>query len=314
MDPDERDQLLGEAYFIRALGLHNATRLWGAVPIVTTLITSPQEAAQATRAPVADVYTQIHADLNQALQLMSVDQTTGASPGAVLALRARVYLYQGNYAQAIAAADAVIAMGYTLEPDYAALNSASGDATPEDIFRVAFNDQDAGNPSFYYLTKPAGGRFEVGPTADILGAYEAGDLRRAATFSQTGTTNYVSKFPSIAGTEHIHVIRFAEVLLIKAEAQARQGDLVNALATIDPIRARANLLPIPLGTLTQAQVIAAILRERRVELAFEGDRWSDLVRTGDAVTVMNIPAFKMLLPIPRNQRDVSPNLDQNPGY
>jgi hypothetical protein len=315
MDPVEKDQLLGEAYFIRALGLHNATKLWGEVPIITQLITSPVIAAQATRATVPAVYTQIHADLDQAELLMQGDNgTRHGSLGAARALRARVYLYQGNYPAAEAAADVVIGMGYTLAPNYATLFAASGTDTPEDIFRVAFNDQDAANISFYYLTKPAGGRFELAPTAEVQTRYEVGDLRKTITFGQTGTTNYVRKYASIAGTEHLHVIRFAEVLLIKAEAQARQGLLNEALATLTPIRARAGLLPLSLGAMTQAEVITAVIQERRVELAFEGDRLSDLTRTGLAVTVLSIPAFKMLLPIPRNQRDVTPLLSQNPGY
>ncbi len=93
------------------------------------------------------------------------------------------------------------------------------------------------------------------------------------------------KFPTTAGAEDFHVIRFAEVLLIKAEAQARLNDLAGAVDTYNLIRERAELPPHSLGgdVSTQEEVLAAIDLERRLELAFEGDRWADLVRTGQAV-------------------------------
>jgi len=125
-----------------------------------------------------------------------------------------------------------------------------------------------------------------------------------------------TKFPTTAGAEDFHVIRFAEVLLIKAEAQARQNDLAGAVDTYNPLRVRAGLPEDHLGTQvnTQADVLAAIDRERRLELALEGDRWPDLVRTGRAASLMGIPDFQTLFPIPQAQRDVTPGLTQNPGY
>jgi hypothetical protein len=123
----------------------------------------------------------------------------------------------------------------------------------------------------------------------------------------------------VTGTEHIHVIRLGEVILIKAEAQARLGRLGEAITTLNVLRVRAGVAPLVFGgaTLsTQAQVIDAILKERRLELVFEGDRWPDLVRTGTAVTVMGLTGreFQTLYPIPQGERDVTTGLDQNPGY
>ena len=112
------------------------------------------------------------------------------------------------------------------------------------------------------------------------------------------------------------MIRLAEVLLIKAEALARQNNLSGAVDAYNPIRVRAGLAPHVLGAdvTTQAEVLAAIDTERRLELAFEGDRWPDLVRTGQAVPVLGIPEFQTLFPIPQAERDVAPGLTQNPGY
>ncbi len=112
------------------------------------------------------------------------------------------------------------------------------------------------------------------------------------------------------------MIRFAEVLLIKAESEARQNKLGEALASLNPVRVRAGLALLVLGVdvVTQQDVIDAVLREWLLELAFEGDRWPDLVRTGRAVAVLGIEQFQALYPIPRAELDVAPNLVQNPGY
>ena len=116
------------------------------------------------------------------------------------------------------------------------------------------------------------------------------------------------------GAEDLHVIRYAEVLLIRAEAEARQGNLAGADAALNRVRARAGVDSLHLVVLGQPAAIAAILDERRFELAFEGDRWPDLVRTGRAITVLGVQAFQTLYPIPLNELDVAPNLVQNPGY
>jgi len=104
------------------------------------------------------------------------------------------------------------------------------------------------------------------------------------------------------------------VLLIQAEAEARQNKLVEAEATLTPIRTRAGLAAARVDLMSQANAILAILQERRLELAMEGDRWPDLVRTGRAVGLMSIAAFQTRYPIPLNELDVAPGLVQNPGY
>ncbi len=129
---------------------------------------------------------------------------------------------------------------------------------------------------------------------------------------------YSAKWQTATGSEDIPVIRFAEVILNKAEALARQNQLAPAVAEYNRVRVRAGLSPHVLGVdvTTQQEVIDAILHERRLELAFEGDRWPDLVRTGRVVTTMGIEdrAFQALYPIPKSEIDVAPLLQQNPGY
>lgn len=313
----ERNQILGEAHFLRALHYHNLVKYWGAVPMPLAPVATAAEAAAFTRAPVADVYTQIVSDLDQAQQLMTnASQTRQGSLGAVRALRARVLLYKGDWAGAEAAADEVLGMGYSLAGSYPSLFTADGTDTPEDIFRVSFTPQEYNEMGYYYLWD---GRAEVAPTEDLYGSYEAGDVRRDWSIEEDDGDFQGTKFPTTIGGEDIHVIRLAEVMLIRAEAIARQGRLGPAVAAYNPLRVRAKLAPHVFGTdvKTQAEVLDAIWHERRVELAMEGDRWPDLVRTGRAASVLGLTAdraFQTLYPIPASERVVSPLLSQNPGY
>jgi hypothetical protein len=314
----EKNQILGEAHFLRALHLHNLVKFFGAVPMPLEPILSAGEAAKATRTPVAQVYDQILKDLDQAGQLITdTHQTRQASAGAVEALRARVLLYKADYPGALSAADAAVARGYTLAPTFTDLFSPNGSDTPEDIFRVSFTPTEYNEIGYYYL---GAGRREVQPTADLRSAFSAGDVRLAATVAPRGSSNLQGvKYPTTIGAEHVHVIRFAEVILIRAEALARLGRLGEAVAAYNQIRVRAKLAPHVLGTdvSTQADVIAAIDRERRLELALEGDRWPDLVRTGRAAAVEKLTAsnaYQTLFPIPAREVVVAPGITQNPGY
>ena len=315
---DERDQILGEAHFLRALHLHNLVKLWGDVPMPLEPATSVDEASRIARTPAAAVYTQIVSDLQAAAALLSDDdQTRQASVGAARALLARVQLYRGQWAAALSAAEAVEAMGYGLAPSFGDLFDDEGEDTDEDILRVTFTAQDYNNVGYYYLSEDEGGRGEVAPQQELIDVFEADDERLAWSISgdEEGDA-FGTKFPTTVGAEDVHVIRFAEVVLIRAEALARLNRLEEAVAQYNRLRARAGVDPHVLGVdvTTQQQVLEAIWRERQRELAFEGDRWADLVRTGRAVPVLSIPAFQTLYPIPQGEIDVASNLTQNPGY
>jgi len=315
-DP-QKNQILGEARFLRALHYHNLVKFWGDVPMPLAPLDDPAQAAQLTRSPKAAVYTQILADLTQAEQLMTTaKQARQASLGAVRALRSRVMLYQENWQGALDAANAVQAMSYSLAPQFQSLFSSEGTDTPEDIFRISFTAVEYNEMGYYYLFD---GRWEVAPTANLYNAYTATDARRALTVGKDGSDYEGTKFPTTIGAEDLHVIRFAEVLLNKAEALARLNQLGAAVTEYNKIRVRAGLTPHVLGTnvTTQADVLAAIWNERRLELALEGDRWPDLVRTNRAMAVLGLPAnraFQLLYPIPSRELIVASGLTQNPGY
>ncbi len=337
LDDDERDDMLGQAYFLRALSYHNLVKLYGGVPLRLEPAASVNEASQIARSTEAEVYVQILSDLDQAEQLITnADDLRRANSGAVDALRSRVFLYQENWASVIAAADAVIANGYSLAPDFSDLFTPDGQDTPEDIFRVSFTPQEFTNAGFYYISRSFGGRREISPSFDLIDAFgfsadpnydpdtlqtvKSGklvfnpqDARAAWSISfDARNRRYGSKYPTTEGAEDQHVIRFAEVLLNKAEALAQLNRLPEALDILNQIRERADV-PDVVATSQQA-VLDAIYLERRLELAFEGFRWPDLVRTGQAISLLNIPAFQTLFPIPQNEVDVAPNIAQNPGY
>lgn len=324
-----RNGLLGEAYFLRALGFHNLVKFWGDVPTPTAPVASAAAAATFTRTPAAQVYTQILADLDQAAKLITNTATTRrATPMAATALRARVLFYRaglaGNatamadYQGALDAANTVLAGRDTLTVAYPDLFSATGANTAEDIFRVSFTASETNSLGYYWLYT---GRHEAAPTSNLNAAYEAGDVRQAWTVQPrtSGSSRLQgTKWPTTTGAEHPHVIRLAELVLIKAEALARQGNIAAAVAEYNKVRVRAGLRPHVLGTnvTTQADVLAAIDKERRLELALEGDRWPDLVRQGRAVTVKAIGdrPGQALFPIPLRETTTAPGLTQNPGY
>jgi hypothetical protein len=325
----EKDEILGEAYFLRALVYHDLVRLWGGVPLRTEPVASAEEAVNITRASVAETYAQIHADLAQAEQLMSADASDSrrATLGAARALDARVRLYEQDWAGAEAAAATVESMGYDLAPNFSDLFDATGNSTPEDIFRVTFTSTQSNSLGFYYLPKVLGGRYEVAPTqgpGGILDAFDPASAGDSANYNPTDargvwsvrvdSKTWGSKFRNPSGDEDIHVIRLAEVILIRAEALAHLNRLPEAVAEYNRLRLRAGLAPDPIVGLTQAGVLDAIARERRLEMAFEGDRWPDLVRTGQATTVLGLTAQQTLLPIPQNDIDTAPGITQNPGY
>lgn len=317
MDETERNEILGEAYFLRALSFHDLVKLWGDVPMPLQPAASPEEAAAYTRTPAAQVYDQILSDLNQAGSLITEEtQTRQASLGAVRALRARVDLYLQNWQGAIDNADSVYEMGYTLAPSFASLFTPEGTDTPEDIFRISFTAVEYNEVGYYYLWD---GRNEVDPTEDVYDAFEDGDARRDWSIREDDGYFEGTKFPTTVGAEDLHVIRLGEVILIKAEALAHQGEPELAVDEYNKLRVRAGLAPHEYGVdvHNQDEVLAAIAHERRVELAFEGDRWPDLVRTGQAVSVLGLPperAYQTLYPIPAREITVAPGLTQNPGY
>ncbi|UYZ59224.1 RagB/SusD family nutrient uptake outer membrane protein [Hymenobacter latericus] len=320
-----KNQIVAEAQFIRALAYFYLTNYWGDVPLVLTPTTTPDNTLNVARTPQSAVYDQIVADLTAAApNLPTSTNPARATRWAALALQSRVALYRQQWADAARLADQVIAGPFQLNASYRTAVTAENPS--ESIFEVQFDAQTQSSFAFFLLPTANGGRNEISPTgpgSTLPTAYEAGDLRKDATISNgtftlngrtvpTGTSiKYVD--PG-TGTDNFKAIRLAEMLLNSAEAKARQNDLPGALTALNRVRTRAGL-PVAVATLTQAQLLEQIERDRRVELALEGHRWFDLIRTGRAQQVLSLTdARRLLLPIPFRETVNNPNITQNPGY
>lgn len=317
------------------------------------------------RSPKSDIYALIIADLTDAADRLPVKSAYGASSigratkGAALGLLAKVQMYQKNWAEAMAATDQIIASGeYSLEPDYALLWRETTENGRESLFEVqAQNGLQGWSTGGYSETQRPRGTVTGGfngwgfnsPSANLNAAYEPGDVRRDGTICYAGQTlwdgariaadapnpryNYKSyssqsretNYDSWSTGKNIRILRYAEILLINAEAANELGQAAKALPALNQVRARARggvsgVLP-DVTTTNQAQLRNAIWRERRVELAMEHDRFFDLVRQGRAGAVMRahgknfVDGKHEVFPVPLNQILISQGrLTQNPGY
>ncbi|MBD2724118.1 RagB/SusD family nutrient uptake outer membrane protein [Hymenobacter armeniacus] len=327
--PAKRTRIEGEARFIRGLVYFDLVRLYArdwndgtpqsnpGVPLVLTPTTTISPANSVSRNTVAEVYAQVIADLTAAENQLPASNGIFANKYAAAAVLSRVYLQQNNYAGAANAATRVIASNsFSLNANYAD-NFGNGSNlspnTPEDIFAIQVNAQTS-------IADPVGQFYSEQQRADVeiqsqfLSLFEPGDDRLSVYSITAGAPTYTTKYDALYG--NIKLIRLDEMYLTRAEANFRAGTTVGAtpLADINRIRARAKLAP--LVTLT----INSILKERRIELAFEGFRLGDLKRnresTVDPATGAAIPwnSSRLVFPIPLREINANPNLTQNPGY
>jgi hypothetical protein len=316
-----RNSIEGQARFIRGAMYFELVKLYAksfndgspaanpGVPIVLTPTGSVSEADNRTRNSVAEVYTQVLDDLVKAEQMLPATQAGGtgfATKGAAQAMLARVYLQQQNYAAARDAANRVITSGtYSLASTFAA---AFTDASPETIFKIVVTDQDGGNSmNTYYGSTRVSGRGDIRVQNKFRQLYDPADPR-GQFFTTVNNNVFTNKFNDRFGD--VPVVRLAEMYLVRAEANSRLNTSVGAtpLADVNTVRARA-------GAPALATVdLSAILLERRLELAFEGQQIADLKRTGRNVGTTAYNANNLVLPIPQREIDTNKNLVQNPGY
>jgi hypothetical protein len=328
-----KNSVEGQALFLRASMYFELLKLYAkpftdstspatnlGVPLVLTATKAPiTEADYKARATVKAVYDQIVADLIKAESLMPSTNTKFATKWAAASQLSRVYLMLGNYTEAAAAANRVIAgSGKTLTTEFknnwfTYINF--GGVTPNEyVFYIKVTNQDGANSFNTYYGAPLGafpgsaGRRDMRIQNAHLNIYEAADLRRAFFTGTSGTTRYTLKHLDRFGD--VPVIRLAEMYLTRAEANFRQGTSVGAtpLADVNLIRKRAGLADLTAVTLT------AILNERAAELALEGNNLFDSQRLKKNIgtTAWNSP--KLIMPIPQREMDVNKQLVQNEGY
>lgn len=359
---ERRDQIMGEAYFLRALHYYHLVTQWGGVPLVTNFIaiTSPEE-TWVERATEDAVYDQIIADCELAISMLpdvyggdaSVNKAR-ATAGAANALAAKASLqrptpnYQAalDYCIAVEASDA----NYQLI-DYEKLFDGNNYNNDESILEVQFlgANEGAWGPQLHLPPSLSGDNWRkfVTPSHDLIDAYDAaGDSIRKANSVLFETVSWVDEFWGNAknssvpfaykwknaggwqSTDRLHLLRLGDVILLKAEALAGLDRIGEAATEVNRIRARVELPDVSAAEMADKDaMMETILAERRLELAQEGQRWTDLVRFGKVVETMNnlneidlrtgsafdysMTADQILLPIPQQELDRNPLLTPN---
>ncbi|MCK9203354.1 MAG: RagB/SusD family nutrient uptake outer membrane protein [Bacteroidales bacterium] len=321
MTTDERNLYTGDGLFLRALSHFNLLALFGGIPIKTqpTLDLSTIDQARNT---VPEVYTQIISDLLEAEELLPSTRSLGrASSFSATALLARVYLSQFQYtsdpaiaALAITKADKVINEGgYIMAPAFADLFNGN---TTESIFEVIFDAQNYNRLAQYFFPVSLTGRYEVSPTNEFVQLFQTNDTTRfntSITFDENNLPYGIKYKDIVSGTDRVYVLRLAEMYMIRAEARAyTNGNIEDIRNDINILRARAGLDPTTATDYPELKL--AIESERRHEFAFESQRWSDLIRTKRATTILGIDEKYTLFPIPLSELQTNKLMTQNPGY
>ena len=329
----------GAMKFIRALVYFNLVRTYGDVPLVTKETVNPNDYFGQGRTKKDSVYTQILKDLNEAIPALQpvADQKGGAIRTAAQALLGKVYLTLGQYQNAATALSGIVASGvHSLLPSAANVFSISNELNAEIIFAVQFASGVNGNTEGSGLqqqSSPSG--FESGakghnlPTRYMYNLYSSTDLRKGSYVDTTKQgVPYCKKYaantsnPADGGSDFV-VLRYADVLLMLAEADNESGNATDAVKYLNMIRNRAGL--VNFASTDQGLLRNEIALERQLELIGEGHRWFDLLRTGNAVQVMNayfqataqnitVKDTYLLMPVPQDQVDTDPSIKQNTGY
>ncbi|KAB1231460.1 RagB/SusD family nutrient uptake outer membrane protein [Chryseobacterium viscerum] len=346
MDSALKTRLVAEAKMLRAYFYFNLLRIYGGVPIFDGL----QSNYKIPRNSVEEVYNFIISDLTSAAEILPqsypASELGRVTKGAALGLLSKVYLYKKDWQKAYDTSSQVIAMGYDLDPDFNHLFRPAGEFGKESVFEVNCDCAPPFKGSQYAEVQGVRDQFGWGfftPSNALENAFESGDIRKELTILRNGETTpegdliamgdaqsvttynqkvYVPKALNnsacgYGSIQNIRILRFAEILLINAEAANELGNTSTATTNLNKVRKRAQL-GVTTAT-TQGALRTAIWHERRVELALEGDRFVDLVRTGQAATVLASYGFKAgkneVFPIPFDAVTESAGvLTQNPGY
>jgi hypothetical protein len=344
MAEDKRKGLMAEAKFIRALTYFNLVQVFGGVPVYTKEQTSIDEAYLTGRSSVAEVYALIEADLKEAETALPATPAVKGRASALAAkgLLGKVLLTQKKWAEAAAKLAEVVGKG-TLAPSYAGIFNADQPFNDEQLFVVNYDRAPGQGSSFANDFVPNGSGNALVPFGvaqgfsqiepELLNAYARTDARRALIDSLTlsGVKYYYTKKyldPKMTAANNSaadwNVLRYADMLLLYADALNETGKAAEALPHLNAVRARAGVPA--LAGLGQAELRLALEAERRLEFALEGDRWFDLLRRGRALTVLNafyarnnrpskLEEFELLFPLPFSQVTLKPDkLPQNPGY
>jgi starch-binding outer membrane protein, SusD/RagB family len=364
MDEDLRNRLVGEAKFLRAYAYLRLVQWFGDIPLITRTLTDDEYYNQA-RTPAEEVYDFIEADLLSAIETLpeKSDYASAdlgrATKGAARGMLAKLYMVRHNFPKAIEQCDAIILSAeYSLLTRYADNFLPEGENGAESIFEIGAVASQAAvvgpGATPFNMIQGVRGVPNLGwgfnrPSDNLVADYEAGDPRRQATIIYVGEVlpdgstivqdnpealneryNQKAWVPAHAGLQdngpgNIRLLRYADILLLAAEAYNEENNPAKALEYLNMVRKRArgsNNFILPDITVTdKSELREKIYHERRIELAMEQHRWFDLARWGRLADVMPLvqPGFvapkHLLLPLPQSEIDLTGGtLMQNDGY
>lgn len=333
---DSKNNVRGQALFLRAFAYFHLVRYFGKVPLHLAPVPG-REGSALPLSEEAAVFDQIIKDLTEAIPLLpqkSAQLLGRVTQGAARTLLGDVYIYRKRWSDAEQILAPVVSSGqYSLMPSYSMAfpRNSTNKNNAESVFEIQYREgPDGVQGTFLYqhlplpLTvaevrslfntinpQPLDGQGNNIPTPDIIAAYEPEDLRRDASIryitvsgrpGPNKITPIIRKFQDNHAQHNNHgvnwpVYRYAEVLLLIAEALNEQGKSGEALGFLNQVRSRAGLAASTAAG--QAQVREAIFKERRVELAFENKRWFDIMRTDRILEII----------VPYGQRVVANPLD-----
>ncbi|NQX53965.1 RagB/SusD family nutrient uptake outer membrane protein [Pedobacter panaciterrae] len=314
----EKNKILGEAYFIRALSFFDLARGWGGIQLQLKPTTDLTVLKGIKRSTLDQTYDQVLADLVKAEELLPEDATTRnrAQKSTARALRARLHLYRKQWADAEKYATLVINnTKYSLVKPYKSFFTAPFQSA-ESVFELAYSVNDRNSYWNLWYPSSAGGQFTLKPSDALVAKLNnpaIGGTRNALIAGSGATVYGVLYNTTSTSTDPSYLIRIAELYLIRAEARAQQNNLTGSAGDLNAIRKRAD---VPETTaVTQADLIKAIEDENGIEFAFEAHRWFDLVRTERAAVVLGLTNKNYwLFPIPYSDVLSDPDVTQNPGY
>ncbi|MEO1055196.1 MAG: RagB/SusD family nutrient uptake outer membrane protein [Bacteroidota bacterium] len=352
---------IAQALGLRAYAYFNLSRWYGGVPLILDPTRGPDGLNDISRSTLEQTWARVREDLTQAesifvdlsnKQSSSTAIKNGGTPNSVtvtldviLSLKARLELRAGNYEEAQRAATDVInsSAQYSLAPSYILLygtvQTDPQGTTSEPIWQIPFDDQDNNGLSFFSRPNGNGGRFEYGPSEDLLALFN--DNRIGNTSNDTtlaserenaniriltgpGEDERLGKYFRTDGDDDVILIRLADLYLIRAEAAAKADFVANGVAALNDlnrIRNRSGLVDVNLADAPDlATFMKELLDERAREFTQEGSRYHDLTRQGFATVVAedaNAAAAndpnRLLYPVPFGEVEAS-GIRQNPGY
>jgi len=315
---------VGEARFLRGLAYFKLVRAFGDVTINLSATPSTTDNSILARQPTSAVYAQIISDLEAATSALSANINNGrASKYAAQGMLGKVYMQMGDFGSAAAELGAVVngaaGAGIALQANFGDIFGVDNDLNSEIIYATQISssiNDDYGFSEFWSWSAGLDTKSLEPLDSDLVAAFDAseGDLRRDVTINTDLMAS--PKFPQAGGPDHDWIeLRLADVILLYGEALNETGNTSGALDQLNKIRTRAGLANSTASG--QAGVRTAIANERRLELAFEGHRWFDLVRTGTVNAEMGetVNPQYYLFPLPDSEiRSSFGVITQNAGY